>query len=378
MRRAICLILIFLCMIVPRKPAQAAGFSGSLSAESAVLLSAETGMVLYEKNAHRQRGMASTTKIMTALLALEYAAANDDPLVTVTEEMVAVEGSSMGLRAGDVATVTNLTAGLLAASGNDAANALALTIGGTQEGFAEKMNARAQALSLLDTHFVTPSGLDDNEHYSTAYDMAQLARTALQNEAFAALVAQPTLQVELQAPQRTLHFTNHNKLLKLYEGCIGVKTGYTKKSGRCLVSAAQRDGVTLIAVTLSAPDDWNDHISLLDYGFSQVQQVPLSPQRYCATVPVVGGQSSTVAVTGTVSGSLSLLSGEQTELAQVCLLPRFVYAPVTAGQQLGTLQITLGGSVVYTAPLLAEAAVPAKPGQSLWQSITEKLFATHG
>lgn len=371
MRRVICVLLTVVIIITLCPVVQAAEFTGSLSAESAVLLSAETGTVLYEKDAHHRRGMASTTKIMTALLALEYAEEHNDPLVTVTEEMVAVEGSSIGLKAGDVISVTNLTAGMLASSGNDAANALALTISATQEGFSDRMNDRAQQLSLSDTHFVTPSGLDDNEHYSTAYDMAQLARTALQNETFASLVSQQTVQVSLQAPQRTVSFQNHNKLLSLYEGCIGVKTGYTKKSGRCLVSAAQRDGVTLICVTLSAPDDWNDHTALLDYGFSQVQQIPLSPQKFRTTVSVVGGQSDTVTVSGALSGSLSLLSGEQAALTQVCLLPQFVYAPVTKGEQLGTLQLTLGGTVVRTVPLTADCPVSAKPKQSFWERVRD-------
>lgn len=369
--RILTAVLSFVLVIASGQfPAQAAEPAVSVSAESAVLLSAETGTVLYDKNADTQRGMASTTKIMTALLALEYADEHGNPAVKITEEMVAVEGSSMGLRAGDSLTLSDLTAGMMATSGNDAANAVALTVGGSSENFAELMNARAAELSLTNTHFVTPSGLDDPEHYSTARDMAQLTRAALQNEAFSEIVSQTNITVELQSPQRHITYQNHNKLLTLYEGCIGVKTGYTKKSGRCLVSAARRDGVTLICVTLSAPDDWNDHTVLLDYGFSQAKTYPLATE--CKTqLPVVGGVSDTVTVTGKLSGTLSLLSGEEQSLIEVRYLPRFAYAPICQGDELGTIELALGGTVLYSAPLTAVFDVAEKPKQGFWERVRD-------
>ena len=165
---------------------------------------------------------------MTALLALEEAEKEGDPTVTVTEEMVAVEGSSMGLRAGDELPLTGLAAGMLLASGNDAANAVALYLDGSQEAFAERMNRRAVEIGMGNTHFVTPSGLDDEAHYSTAFDMALLAREALKNNKFRELASSGTYQIAFDNPEKKVQYTNHNKLLWLYEGCIGVKTGFTK------------------------------------------------------------------------------------------------------------------------------------------------------
>lgn len=362
----------------PCLKAAAAGSPGEISAESAVLISFDTGTVLYEKNAREKRSMASTTKIMTALLALEEAERNGDRTVHVTEEMVRVEGSSMGLKAGDELTLLNLCAGMMLASGNDAANTVALTLADTQEEFAELMNLRARELSLNDTHFVTPSGLDDEAHYSTAYDMAQLARAALKNENFLKIVSCSTMQVEFSQPEKRVSYTNHNKLLRLYDGCIGVKTGFTKKSGRCLVSAARRDGVAFIAVTLNAPDDWNDHIALLDYGFSTVEAVSLDGQDFTAEVPVAGGLQETVSVRGGAGGTVSLAHEEAKNLKRTVLLPKFCYAPVQAGDQVGELQFTLGGAPVYTVPIYAEEAVSAYvPEPSFWEKIF-KQRKNHG
>lgn len=353
--------------------AQAAEPPEALSAQSAVLISADTGAVLYEKEADTRRSMASTTKIMTALLALEEAERSGDSTVSVTEEMVAVEGSSMGLRAGDKITLTNLAAGMLLASGNDAANAAALYLDGSQEDFAVRMNERAAELGLQNTHFVTPSGLDDEAHYSTAYDMAQLAREALKNTEFRRLCSSSTLQVEFLEPAKKVSYTNHNKLLRMYEGCIGVKTGFTKKSGRCLVSAAERDGVTLIAVTLNAPDDWNDHTALLDYGFSTLKSVSFDGSGFTDLLPIAGSDVKAVSVRGGLGGSLPLPVEEAEQIACRVFLPRFCYAPVQAGDQVGRLQYYLGDSPVYSIPIFAEESagvLEKEPG--FW----EKLFGS--
>lgn len=366
----ISLLAVSIAVLLPGCPIPASANQPAVSAQCAILLSAETGTVLYEKNASQQRGMASTTKIMTALLALEFAAAQNDPPVTVTDEMVAVEGSSMGLQAGDVLTLTNLTAGMLLTSGNDAANAIALTLARTQEGFAEQMNRRAQALGLTSTHFVTPSGLDDAAHYSTAYDLAQLTRTALQNEAFAGIVSQRSMSIAFQTPQKTVTMTNHNKLLSLIEGCIGVKTGYTKQCGRCLVSAVRRGDTTLIAVTLNAPDDWNDHQALYEYGFSQVESIAVPEKVITQQIAVVGGQSDVIEVTGTVGGTLTLLAQEQDAITVQISLPRFLYAPVQQGECVGEVSLCLSGRKLFTVPITAEETVLQKlPPKSLWQKI---------
>lgn len=342
-----------------------------VSAQSAVLISADTAAVLYGKNENEKMSMASTTKIMTALLTLEEAERSDDPIVSITEEMVAVEGSSMGLQAGDRISLRNLAAGMLLASGNDAANACALFLAGSQEKFAEQMNLRAGEIGMKNTHFVTPSGLDDEEHYSTAYDMALLAREALKNESFRELASSSVYQVSFQEPEKKVSYTNHNKLLKMYSGCIGVKTGFTKKSGRCLVSAAERDGVTLIAVTLNAPDDWNDHAALLDYGFSTVERVSFDNAGFAVALPVVGSDVQSVSVCGGPGGSLVLPKSQAGQITSRVLLPTFCYAPVQAGDKVGKIQYYLDGAQIYSVPLIAgePALCQKKEKPGFWQRL---------
>ena len=357
-----------LLLAMPGTQAQAAG--PQVSAGSAVVLSAETGAVLFEKDAHERRAMASTTKIMTALLALEEAERTGDPAVDITQEMVMVEGSSMGLQAGNRLRLSALAEGMLLASGNDAANAAALFLAGSQEEFAGLMNRRAGELGLADTSFVTPSGLDDEGNFSTAYDMALLARAALQNERFAEICGSFTRQVEFLEPPGRVSFTNHNKLLQQYEGCIGVKTGFTKKAGRCLVSAARRDGVTLIAVTLDDPDDWDDHAAMLDYGFSTLETVSFDGAAIPAPAPRVGGAAPARAGRGAAGGTVAMPAVDAAQVQRRVLLPRFLYAPVQAGDTVGRVQYSIGGQEVYSLPLMAAEGAAAQEEQpGFWQRL---------
>ncbi len=364
-----------LCLVGALCPvARAAG--PEVSAQSAVVLTADTGTVLFEKDGHTPRPVASTTKIMTALLALEAAQEQGDPLVDITQEMVAVEGSSMGLQAGDSISLTGLAAGMLLASGNDAANAAALYLDGSLESFAARMNQRAAALGMEDTHFVTPSGLDGEDaqglgHLSTAYDMALLARAALEDQAFRQLCSSPSLAVEFAEPVKRVTYTNHNKLLTQYQGCVGVKTGFTKEAGRCLVSAAERDGALLIAVTLNAPNDWEDHTALLDYGFSQVEPYQLAGGDVRLTVPVVGSPVEVVSLRGSNGGEVTLPLGQGAQVERVVRVPKFLYAPVEAGEQVGEICWYLEGQLLGSAPLTAAGAAPLQEkAPSLW----ERLF----
>ena len=364
-----------LCLVGALCPvARAAG--PEVSAQSAVVLTADTGTVLFEKDGHTPRPVASTTKIMTALLALEAAQEQGDPLVDITQEMVAVEGSSMGLQAGDSISLTGLAAGMLLASGNDAANAAALYLDGSLESFAARMNQRAAALGMEDTHFVTPSGLDGEDaqglgHLSTAYDMALLARAALEDQAFRQLCSSPSLAVEFAEPVKRVTYTNHNKLLAQYQGCVGVKTGFTKEAGRCLVSAAERDGALLIAVTLNAPNDWEDHAALLDYGFTQVEPYPLAGGDVRLTVPVVGSPVEVVSLRGSNGGEVTLPLGQGAQVERVVRVPKFLYAPVEAGEQVGEICWYLEGQLLGSAPLTAAGAAPLQEkAPSLW----ERLF----
>lgn len=364
-----------LCLVGALCPvARAAG--PEVSAQSAVVLTADTGAVLFEKDGHTPRPVASTTKIMTALLALEAAQEQGDPLVDLTQEMVAVEGSSMGLQAGDSISLTGLAAGMLLASGNDAANAAALYLEGSLESFAARMNQRAAALGMEDTHFVTPSGLDGEDaqglaHLSTAYDMALLARAALEDQAFRQLCSSPSLAVAFAEPVKRVTYTNHNKLLTQYPGCVGVKTGFTKEAGRCLVSAAERDGALLIAVTLNAPNDWEDHTALLDYGFSQVEPYQLAGGDVRLTVPVVGSPVEVMSLRGSNGGEVTLPLGQGAQVERVVRVPKFLYAPVEAGEQVGEICWYLEGQLLGSAPLTAAGAAPLQEkAPSLW----ERLF----
>ena len=337
----------------------------SLSAASAVLIEAETGTVLYEKNAYEQRAMASTTKIMTAILTIE--AGDLDSEFTVDSCAILVEGTSMGLVEGDRVSRRDLLYGILLPSGNDAANAAAVSVGGSIGGFVELMNKKAEELGLTQTHFVTPSGLDADGHYTTAYDLAQLTAYAMKNEVFREIVCCSSAEVEFGNPpyKRTLY--NSNKMLTRYDGAIGVKTGFTDNARRCLVSAAERDGVTLIAVTLNAGDDWNDHTKLLDYGFTQVSSYPL--ETGCSdTVGVVGtGEEVGVYAEDTY---ISVSASQRTRITRRVLLPRMVYGEVKRGQPLGCIEFLLDGRVVKTAVLYADRDVAAESGElSLFQRL---------
>lgn len=373
------LFLLAALLLLPLPTARAANEPG-VSAQSAILISGDDGTVIFEKNSHERLAMASTTKIMTALLTLEEAERAGDPVIDITEEMVRVEGSSMGLQAGNRLTLTNLTSGMLLASGNDAANAAALYLGESQEGFAKLMNARAREIGMEETNFVTPSGLDDDEHYSTAYDMALLGREAMMNDEFARIAGSSALQVEFIEPEQRVSYTNHNKLLRIYEGCIGIKTGFTKKAGRTLVSAARREGTTLIAVTLNAPDDWDDHTAMFDYGFETVKTVQMGGEALPETLPVAGSDKQGVTLRMGQRLSMTLPIEQAQGVESRVLLPRFLYAPVMAGERVGRVQYLMGGEEIYSVPIIAseEAGALELPERSGWERFTDWVMGLFG
>ena len=328
----------------------------SVSAASAVLIEASTGQVLFEKDAHTSRSMASTTKLMTALVAADCG--DWSRTVTVTAEMVAVEGSALGLRAGDTLTLRDAVCGMLLVSGNDAANAVALTLSDSLPEFAQKMNAKAAELGMKNSCFVTPSGLDAEGHAATAYDMALLGAAVLRDPVLAEISAKKSDTIRIN--DRPVTVSNHNRLLSLYPGTVGGKTGFTKKSGRCLVSAATRDGVTLVAVTLKAGDDWNDHMALFDYGFSRLQAVEW-PKSDLPPLPVTGGKAPNVPLSVEWPAPLILPAGEENAVSMTIHLPRFVFAPVAAGDTVGEVRYTLGGKPYKTVPITAAEGVEARP-----------------
>lgn len=348
-----------------------------VSASAAILIDADSGKVLYAKNENARRSMASTTKIMTALLAVE--SEQRDQVVEITQEMVQVEGSSMYLKPGDKVTLETLAYGILLESGNDAANATAITLGGSVEGFVDMMNARARALGLSNTHFVTPSGLDAEEHYTTAADLAKLAAAAMKEPRFQAICSQSSATVEFVEPptKRTLY--NHNRLLKELDGCIGVKTGFTKKSGRCLVTCCERDGVRLIAVTLNAPNDWRDHKAMMEYGFSMMERVEFQADGLELAVPLVGGTQDFIEAQPYSQGEVSLVKGDKDKVDMTIELPRFIYAPVREGQVLGKVVYSLNGEYLCDVPIIAsEGAEHLVKELTFWDRVKNwfyQLFA---
>lgn len=325
----------------------------SLSAHSAALYSVDTGEFLLLENADERLPMASTTKIMTTLLTLE-AAKKDNKTVEFTYDMTA-EGSSMGLKYGYKLHLYDLAVGMMTVSGNDAANAAAIAIGGSFEDFADMMNQKAKSIGLKNTNFVTPSGLDDDNHYSTAHDLALLMEYAMCNEDFAELAGQTSVKVDFVYPKDySVTYTTHNKLLSLYEYCNGGKTGYTKIAGRCLVTSAERDGKRLVAVTLNSSDDWNDHIKMFDYGFSCLSSLHFDDTAYQASLDVVGGCKDKINISALDGADLVVKTEDKDNVEREIQLPSFVYAPIQSGDIVGQIAYKLNGEVIATTDLVAQ------------------------
>lgn len=341
----------------------------STSARAAIVISGDTGEVIYSQNAQEKLPMASTTKIMTALILCEQG--DMEKVITVTDQMVRVEGTSMGLLAGDKVSYKALLYGMLLASGNDAANVTAYALGGTIDGFVKMMNTKAKELGLSNTHFETPSGLDGDEHYTTAYDLAMLAKVCMENPLFYEAASSKSATLEYGNPPYRRTLTNHNKLLKTYDGAVGVKTGFTKKSGRCLVSCAERDGKRIIAVTLKDPDDWRDHTNLLDYGFSQVKTVEISPSEKEYEIPVVSAGSESLKVN---VDDFSVNTLDDKGFSYEINLPAFVYAPIKKGEVIGNITYYKNDVMIESREIKATESVESKvPEKDFWDSACENF-----
>ncbi len=355
MKKIALFVLIFSLLICNLSICVSADKNLSVSAKAAVLICMDTGEILFQKSATQKLPMASTTKIMTSLILAEQP--DLSKTVKVTKKMVAVEGSSMGLLDGDTVSYRDLLYGMLLASGNDAANTTAYALGGSIEGFAKMMNEKAKQIGLKNTNFVTPSGLDDESHYTTAYDLALLTSVALKNTAFRTACSSKQAVLYYGNPPYKRTLSNHNKLLENYDGLIGVKTGFTKKSGRCLVTAAQREGKTIIAVTLNAPDDWNDHRVLLDYGLSVTQVVRFSNTDLPDVLPVVSSDADLIRVK---AEEISLCTSVKStkNIKRNIILPEFVYTPVSAGETIGRIEYLFDSKVIATSNIYSAADLP--------------------
>ncbi|MDY4581934.1 MAG: D-alanyl-D-alanine carboxypeptidase family protein [Candidatus Faecousia sp.] len=339
--------------------------ANAVSARRAYVLDAVSGRVLYEKNPDERSLIASTTKIMTALIVCEQCNVLDR--MRIPREAVGIEGSSMYLKEGEILTLQELLYGLMLASGNDAAVALAIYCGGTVEGFAELMNDKARNLGLSGTHFENPNGLDSPGHYSTARDLAKLASYAMENPIFARTVSAKNVK----AGERYL--TNHNKLLWRVDGADGVKTGYTKAAGRILVSSATRDGRRIIAVTIDDPDDWRDHEALLEESFSRYQVRRIVSKGECVgTLEVAGGGSQRVCVLADKDFDYAVAPEERPQL--VIPGPGFVYAPAVEDADAGFAYVFIEGKAVGKIPVVFGSTIEQTPEEekSFWRKLWDR------
>lgn len=341
--------------------------AGALSARAAVVIDADTGEVLFSQNADEQLPMASTTKIMTALVALGEG--DLDRTYTVKKAYTQVEGTSMYLQEGETLTIRDTLYGLMLESGNDAAVAIAGECGGW-DAFVQKMNDKAASLGLTNTHFENPNGLPADNHYTTAHELAIITAEALRDPVFRQIVSTKTYTVG----QRT--FSNHNRLLSMYEDAIGVKTGYTKAAGRCLVSAAERNGRTLVAVTLNDPDDWNDHVALLEQCFAKYEPVTLHEAGdTIVQQQVFGGKVGTVPLVARNTVTAYLLPGERERLETVRYGDRICYAPVVQSASAGQIEYRLDGVALASDALVYGGAVLLEHEEkSFTDRLWEKLF----
>ena len=349
MRRRILTVFLTIWVLFSIYPCQAKAVE--TSATAAILVDADSGRVLYEQNADARMLIASTTKIMTALVAIREGNLFD--VVTVKREATLTEGSSMYLKEGEQLTLETLLYGLMLCSGNDAAVAIADHVGGSQKGFVKLMNETARELGMDATSFANPNGLDAEGHYSTARDMAKLACAAVRNETLLRIVSTQSVTIG----GRTM--TNHNKLLRYVDGCLGLKTGYTRAAGRTLVSCCERNGQRLVAVTLQDGNDWADHEALYNYGFSTYpahRAAILGKTLYQA--PVKDGLRDTVSLAAAESFSWPLAEGEQLEMRVELDTP--LTAPVMAGSRAGEAVFTLDGREVGRVELLCGESVPPK------------------
>ncbi len=341
------LITLIICFSVIPVPCQAFFVSGSAS----IVICADTNQVLYGENYHKKMAIASTTKIMTAIIALEHG--NTTDTVTISENAARQEGSSVYLKPQDKVSLTDLLYALMLNSGNDAAMAIAEHIAKTPDDFAVLMNEKATELGCRDTNFKNPSGLPDDDHYSTAYDMALIMSYAMKNDEFAKIVA--TKEYQIETGEAVTYLRNHNKLLWQYPACIGGKTGFTKTAGRCFVSCAKKDGVTLVAVTLDAPDDWNDHKNLLDFGFEKAEMTSVLEQNEILCTRKIRGTRLNILAGEDIF--IPLKNGRKHRITLKVNLDETINSEINYGTHLGTGEIYVGDFLSGTVDLISGQSI---------------------
>ncbi len=372
MQKKLLCVLLSVVSLMTSLPVYGDAADLSVSASSAIVLNADTFEILFSKKPYEKRGMASTTKIMTSLIALEYGNFNETIKVGLSD--VTVEGTSIGLKEGDEVSLETLIAGMLLESGNDAANVTATMIAGDKNKFAELMNTKAKELGMTSTNFKNPSGLTEEGHYSTAYDMAILAVAAIKNRSFRELCSVKSYKASYGKPQYQRTFYNHNKFLNLFDGALGIKTGFTKASGRCLVTAAARDGVTLVAVTLNARDDWNDHIKMMEYAFGVTKKRTVEFNTNQIKIPVVGSEKAFVGVT--LSAPLTFAATEEfKDYETYVYAKKFLYAGVKKGDYIGWVEVkNKNGKIITTSYILCADSAPIANTDNQNVSVFRKIL----
>ncbi|WP_213645145.1 D-alanyl-D-alanine carboxypeptidase family protein [Paenibacillus lautus] len=376
-RSLLSMLMVISCLLVTAVPVHADHENGPTNhAQAAALIDVTSGRVLYSKNGDERLRIASLTKIMTAIVAIEHGKLDDR--VKISKNAFAKEGSSIFLKLGEEMTLENLLYGLMLRSGNDAATAIAEHVGGTEEGFVLLMNEKAAGLGLTNSHFMNPHGLDHDEHYSSANDVAKLTAYALKNPVFSEIVKTPTKKAPNPNEAWDYKWDNKNKMLRFYEGADGVKTGYTKKAFRCLVSSATRNGQQIAAVTLNDGNDWNDHSKMLDYGFAHfpLKKVTEKGQKIQG-YPLVTGSSFTYA----------FAHDEEARLVKKLVLHKASTPDLSFGLR-GHIELVLDNVSIGKIPVYAEGSkLPEVPevlqksrstsgplgSLSLWQSAGEVL-----
>lgn len=346
-RIAITVIYILISLI---SSSSANAIEVSTSAESAILMDVSSGRILYSYNVHKKLPMASTTKIMTALVALDKG--NLDDIVKIKKESVGIEGSSIYLYEGEEISLRDLIYGLMLRSGNDSAVAIASYIGGSKENFISLMNNKAKKIGANNTNFVNPNGLENVNHYTTAYDLALITREALKNEEFKKIVS---TKLWIANREKNNYFANKNKTLWQYNGGDGVKTGYTIRAGRCLVSSATRNQMQLIAIVLNDRNWFNDCYNLFNYGFDNyIPCLILDEGQFIRNVKVVNGKKEFLPVINKNTFIIPLREEEKDKIKINVDLPKQLAAPISKGDDLGEISVHLNGELIYNGKLIAK------------------------
>lgn len=369
------ILICFLALVLPLSPvAYGAPREPDISAKAAIIIEASTGKVLYTKNADDRRYPASTTKMMTLIVALEHGNLND--IVTTSQNAASTEGSSLWLSPGEKLKMKEMLYGMMLLSGNDATVAVAEHISGSVEKFAKLMTEKAHAIGAVNTNFTNSSGLPDSNHYTTASDLARIAAYGYKNPMFTQIISTKNIVIPWPGKDHDRDLYNENKLLWQYEGANGVKTGYTDAAGRCLVSGAKRDNIQLVAVVLDGDRMWEDSIKLLDYGFSQVKpQVMYNQGDILKTVRIMDGKAEYVPLVTSGSIVVPISEDDKEKFSTVIDVPARIEAPVAAGQKVGTVKAFYKNREIASVDLVATESVERKSffsfvWGSLWSFLT--------